>query len=195
MRVALTGGAVHIGTRVAFVSVANDIFGVVLHLAGKIPFHPGREACTAATAQACSLQLLDDLITGHLKESPFQTLIPFTGDIFVDVLGIYETAVAQYDAELLLVELDVLNLGMLAARLLVIEQAGDFTALDDMLADQLLGILWSDFHIERVLGKDLDDRALLAETKTAGLDDLYFVSDSLCLALLYQVLVNLVRAA
>jgi len=84
---------------------------------------------------------------------------------------------------------------MLAARLLVIEQAGDFTALDDMLADQLLGILWSDFHIERVLGKDLDDRALLAETKTAGLDDLYFVSDSLCLALLYQVLVNLVRAA
>ncbi|MPM52097.1 hypothetical protein SDC9_98853 [bioreactor metagenome] len=195
VRVAFTGRAVHIGTRVPFVGVADDILGIVLYLAGEVPLHPGGEAGAAATTQSCSLQLFDDFLAGHLKECLLQTLIAFTGDIFVDVLGIDETTVAQYDAELLLVELDVLNLCMLAARLLVVEQTSDFAALDHMLADELLGILGSNFYVERVLGKDLDDRALLTETETAGLDDLYFIGESLCLALLYQVLVNLVRAA
>ncbi|MPM53240.1 hypothetical protein SDC9_100005 [bioreactor metagenome] len=195
VRIPFKGGAVHVCTRVAFVSVTDNILGVVRYLAGEVPLHPGGEACATATAKTGSLQLLDDVLTGHLEKGFLKRLIPFTGNVFVNILRIDESTVAKYDAELLLVELDVLNLGMLAARLLVIEQAGNLAALDDMLADELFCILRLHFYIEGVFRKDLDDRALFTEAETTGLNDLYFVCNALCFALLQQVLVNLVCAA
>ena len=46
----------------------------------------------------------------HLEERLLEACVAVAGDVLVDVLGVDHAAVAQDDAELLLVEIDVLDL-------------------------------------------------------------------------------------
>ena len=66
---------------------------------------------------------------------------------------------------------------------LLVQEALDLAALDDLLGDDLLGVLGLHLDVEGFGGQDLDDRALLAEAEAAGLDDLDLVLDALRLGL------------
>ena len=96
--------------------------------------------------------------------------------IFVDILGIDESAVTQSDTELLLIEAHVLRVAdVLLGVGVLIEQAGDLAALDHMLLDDLLGILRLDIGVESVVRYHLDDRTLFAETEAAGHHHLHVI--------------------
>ncbi len=192
MGVALDRGAVHVGARVALVGVADDVLLVAGGLLGQVPLHPGREARAAAAAQAGGLELLDDLVGLHLEEGLLEAGIAVARDVLVDVLGVDHAAVAQDDAELLLVELDVLDLHRVRRLgVLLVQEALDLAALHDLLGDDLLGVLRLDLDVKGFGGEDLDDRALLAEAEASGLDDLDLVLDALGLGFALQGLVDL----
>ena len=69
------------------------------------------------------------------------------------------------------------------------------TTLDEVLVDDLLHVLRLDLNVERTLGKDLDDRTLLAETKAAGRDNLNRGVETLRLQLSLEFIDDLVTAA
>ncbi len=187
--------AVHVRAGVSLVSVAYDILHIVLDGFGEVPLHPGREARAAASAEPGSSELADDLIARQLEEGPFKTAVAVPGDVLVDVLGINCAAVAEHDPELLLVELDVLHLGVLLRQVLVIQQPLDLPAFDDVLGDQFLGVGGLDLHIEGIFRQDFDDRSLLTEAETARLDDLHLIDNPVGFALFDQILVDCVGFA
>jgi GNAT superfamily N-acetyltransferase len=192
MRVALDRGAVHVGARIALVGVADDVLEVARRLRGEVPLEPCREARAAAAAKAGSLELVDDVGGLHLEERPLEPAVAVAGDVLVDVLGVDHAAVAQDHAELLLVELDVLDLHRFRGLgVLLIQEALDLAALHDLLGDDLLGVLGLDLDVEGLLGEDLYDRPLLAEAETTRLDDLDVVLYALRLRLALEGLVDL----
>ena len=172
VRVALQQGTVHESARITFVRVADDVLLLAgTALRGDLPLQAGGEARAATAAEAGLLDLGDHLLGGHLGEALAQGGIAVTRNGFLDVLGIDETAVAQGDAELLLVELHVLGVGhaLLGVRR-HIEQALDLAALDDVFLDDFLRIGRLDPGVEGVVGDDLHDGTSFAETEAAGND-------------------------
>ena len=61
----------------------------------------------AAPAQAAVLDGLDDLIGGHPRQHTAQCLVAIHGYVFINILGVDDTAVAQGHAVLLFVEFGV----------------------------------------------------------------------------------------
>lgn len=167
--------AVHESPRVAFVGIADDVFLVGLHLAGDFPFESRRETAAAAAAQSGVHNLADDLLRSHLKYLA-QGGVTVAGDVFVDVLRVDEAAVAQGDADLGFIELHVLGVGDVSARVGGdIEQALHLASLDDVFADDGLGVFRFDRYVEGIVGHRLDDGALFAEAEAAGAYHLHLV--------------------
>src|SRR5947209_16123182 len=67
MRIMLKDQAVFAGPRLAFISVDQDVFGLVRLLGNESPFHAGREAGAAASAKIGSLDFIDDFVRLHLE--------------------------------------------------------------------------------------------------------------------------------
>ena len=178
--VALEDGTVHEGTGVALVGVADNVLLVSAVLGAEFPLQAGGEAGAATAAEAGGFHDVDDLLGGHLGEALGETLVAAAGDALLDVLGIHETAVAQGDANLLLVEVHVARVGDVLLVLGVgVEQLGHLATLDDVLLDNAEGILGGNVGVEGVVGHDLDDGALLAEAEATGLDDLHLLGQTL----------------
>ena len=140
MRIALKRRAVHIGPGVALVGVADHVL-----LAGGLcgrerPLFAGREARAAAAAQAGFRYLINHVLRRHIEERLFKRLVAVAGDVLVDHIRIDRAAVAQHNAELLLVEIDAFDGDVDLALFLIVEQAGDLTAFDDVLFDDLFGV-------------------------------------------------------
>jgi hypothetical protein len=72
-------------------------------LPARRPLDAGWEPAAAAAPQAGQLDLLDDLLRGHLAERLGQRRVPVPGDVVADPLGIDQPAVPQ-DHQLLLGE-------------------------------------------------------------------------------------------
>ena len=190
VRVALEHRAVHKRAGVALVRVAYDVFLIRNALGGKVPLRAGGEARAAAAAQTAVGDELDDLRRRHLGQTFAERLIAVHRDVFVDDLGVDDTAVAQRHALLLLVEVCVGKRHRLAFRQrdvgLVVHQTGDGTALEQMLLNDLGDDLRRHARIKGALGIHDHDRPQLAETEAAGLDDLDFVVQPADLQLFLQ---------
>lgn len=193
--VALDGGAIHVRARVALVGVADYVLLVSLRQAGELPLAPGGEAGASPAAKAGDLKLVDHVLGLHRREDLLQGGVAVAGDVLVDVLGVDGAAIAEHDAELLLVEADLVDLDPVLLPIVFIEQALDLAALDDLLGDDLLGVLGLDLHVERLGGEHLDDGALFAEAEAAGFDDLHFVLDAHGLGMGLQLLEYVVGLA
>ena len=169
--VALHDRAVHERARVAFVGVADDVLLVGLHARGDLPLEARREARAAAPADARVEHLLHDVHRLHLRERLGEALVALVGDVLLEVLRLDEAAVAQRDALLLGVERHLgVVVDLLLERRLHVEQALDDLVADDVLRDDLRGVLGLDLDVEDVVGHDLHDRALGAEAEAARLD-------------------------
>ena len=126
----------------------------------------------------------------------FSTIsLAVAGDVVLDLLGVDHAAVAKDDAVLLLVERDV-RLRYQPLRLLgIVAEALHDAALHEVLRDDFLHVLGLDLDVERSLREDLDDRALLAEAKAAGLDDLHGLGEAGGLKARRELLHKLVGSA
>ncbi|CCX42659.1 putative uncharacterized protein [Clostridium sp. CAG:1024] len=189
--VAFQHGAIHERARVALVGVADDILGVASVVRGKLPLHAGREACAAAAAKAGGFHEVDDLLRRHAREHFAERLIPVHADIFFDVLGIDDAAVAERNAHLGLVESRIgqrRDLVFCVARGgLVVHKVIDDATLEQMLLDDLGDILLRDAAVERTLGIHNHDRAECAQAEAARLHDLDLVGKAVCGQLFFQV--------
>ena len=106
VRVTFKNAAVHKCARVALVRITDNILFIALGVFGKLPFHTGREAAAATTAQAGFFDLVHNLLRSHLRNSLSQCLITTYSDIFFNSFRIDSAAVCQYQAMLLFVEAD-----------------------------------------------------------------------------------------
>jgi hypothetical protein len=192
MGIALDRGTIHVRPRIAFVRVADDVLHVAVRLAGDVPFHPGGETRAAAAAQPGRLEFRDDILRFHLEQDLLQGEITVPGYVLLDVLRIDDSAVAKNDAELFLVEFDVLYLYAVLLFFLLVEQTLYFAPFYDLFGDDLLRVRRLDFHIEGFGRKDLHDGPFLAETEASGLDDLDVILDTLGFRLGQEILVDLV---
>ena len=123
------------------------------------------ETAAAAAAQSGVHNLADDLLRSHLKYLA-QGGVTVAGDVFVDVLRVDEAAVAQGDADLGFIELHVLGVGDVSARVGGdIEQALHLASLDDVFADDGLGVFRFDRYVEGIVGHRLDDGACSQKPK------------------------------
>ena len=160
-------------------------------LAGDLPLHAGREAGAAAAAQAGGLDVRKDREAVPLQ-GVGQGLVAVAGDVFPDVFRIDETAVAERDAHLLAVEVHVLGVADMGSRAgILVQQALDLFAADDMGRDDFPDVGRADGSIERVVRDDLHDGAFLAEPEAAGDDHFDAVGDAVCLELVVELLDDL----
>ncbi len=97
MRIALDLVAVHVGAGIAFVGIADDELLVGDGLAQELPLAAGKEPGAAAPAQLRGLDLLDDDLRLFVDQGFVQRLISADSDVFLDVVGIDQAAVAQHD--------------------------------------------------------------------------------------------------
>jgi len=136
-----------------------------------LPLAPGGEACAAAAPEPGGQDGVDDLLRGLLSEGAAQGLIAAGADVLVNVLGVDDAAVAQRDAELILIELGFGEAGHLLGGVpLLVQQPLDDAALDDVLGDDLRRVVRGHVGVKSPLGIDEDHRAHGAQSKTAGLD-------------------------
>ncbi|EKD51405.1 MAG: hypothetical protein ACD_62C00263G0001 [uncultured bacterium] len=84
MRVTFQNRTVHKRTRVTFVRVANDIFGVPLGLSGKAPFLASQKTSAPSSPEFGIEDGLDDLIGTHSLEDFCERLISFESEVIID---------------------------------------------------------------------------------------------------------------
>ena len=104
MGVAFHDGTVHECTRVAFVTVADNVLLITLCSSYLLPFLSCRESSASASSKDRLLYLFDNFFFLHVKESFFKGCISADCDIFFDTVCIYSTTVLQNDSVLLLIE-------------------------------------------------------------------------------------------
>ncbi len=100
VRIALADRPVHEGTRVALVSVADQVLVLAAGGAGQLPLAAGREATAAATAQAAALDDVADLVRRVLVHGGVGRRVAAAGDVLVEVVRIDDAAAGQDPAQL-----------------------------------------------------------------------------------------------
>ena len=138
------------------------------------PLVAGWEAAAPASAEIGFLDLVDDVLGGHLKESLLQGREAVDGNVALDGIGVDAAGIFQDQTGLLAVEGDVLLAGIDLAVLLV-GQALDQLTADDGLVHDLFAVLELDLGVEPALGHEADQGTHLAEAVTSAL----FEADSL----------------
>ena len=111
VRVPLDDRAVHKSARVPFIGVADDVFLVASGAGRELPLEAGKESRAAPASQARVAYGVDDVLGGHLGQCLCQPVIATSRDVFLDVLGVDDAAVAQGDPHLLAVEGDIIVKG------------------------------------------------------------------------------------
>ncbi len=143
MGVAFQHAAVHEGTRVAFVGVADDVFHFAGVLAGELPFFGSGETRAAASAQAGSKDFINHTVGGHFGDDFGQGHVTVFGDVIFDVEGINFAAVGKHHAHFF---------GLGSAKLFIHSDAFDrLEFFDDTAFEEML------FHQEGdVIGIEID---------------------------------------
>ena len=110
MGVAFDDRAVHERTGVAFVGVADEVLLIAFGILRRSPFEGGGETGAAAAAEAGDVDLLDDIVLGHAGlQDLLDGLVAVSGDVFIDVLGVDETAVTKRDTGLRFEEVGIVR--------------------------------------------------------------------------------------
>jgi hypothetical protein len=140
--VALQHGAIHEGSRIALVRVAQDVLDVGRGLAGELPLESRGEAGAAAPAQPAAQDLAHHLVRSHLGEHLGQRLIALAGDVLLDLERVDDSRVAEDDLDLPIEELDVAHLGHGAVRTGgMTHQPVDHPAFEQVFLDDLMDVL------------------------------------------------------
>ncbi len=179
MGIPLKHRTIHECTRVAFVGVTADILLVIDFLGGKLPFKTGGETRTAAAAQARLLNLVNNLLGGHLGNSLSQCGITVTGNILINILGVDDTAVTQCHTLLTREKSYVFKaLCYVLGVLITQKQALYNSSLDQMLVNDFFHIIGRYMAICSSLGIDNHNGSFFAKTEATGFNNLDFLFDT-----------------
>ena len=169
--VALQHRAVHERAGIALVGVAADVLHPVGadRVGGELPLFARGEARAAPAPQAGGQHGVDDLLGRDVFGEDFtQGGVAVYADVLVDALRVDDAAVAQGDAVLVLVEPGLgQGGGRAVAPLVLVEQALDDAALDDVLGHNLLHVVHRHVGVARPLGIDGDDGPQGAQAEAA----------------------------
>ena len=143
--VAFEDRTVHECAGVALVAVADDVFLVGLDVGRELPFAGGRESSAATAADTRGQDFVDDLLRGHRGEDFLEAFEGVVAEGFLKKVRIDERAAVEGDADLLLVEVDVVLAHdlLVGLRVDVEEFLADFVS-DEVLLDDLPDV--GDFH-------------------------------------------------
>ena len=170
--VAFEDGAVHERAGVAFVAVADDVFLIGLDVSGELPLTAGGESTAATSADAGGEDLVDDFLRGHRGEGLLQGLEAVVAEGFLELVGVDEGAAVEGDADLFLVEGDVILTGdlLVGDRVDIEEVFANLTA-DEVLFHDFGHVFDLDAPIEGVFGEDFDEGPLGAEAEATDVVD------------------------
>ena len=102
MWIALDDGAIHEGTGVTLVRIADEVLLVALGVTCGTPLECGGEASAAAAAQPGDVDLLDDVLLAHARGKDLgDCLVAVVRQIGVDAFRVNDAAMAQRHARLL----------------------------------------------------------------------------------------------
>ena len=179
--VSLQDRAIHKGSRVPFIGIADHIFDISRSLGREFPFGSRRESRSTTTPQAGELHLLDHLFASHIEQGMGKSLVSTPGNVFIDLFRIDDSAIPEGDADLLAIERDFLVTGQLfvGIRHLVGESADD-PSLDERFFNDRLDVPGLHLAVEDPLGIDDHDRSHGTEAPTSCLydTDLFFQSST-----------------
>ena len=97
LRITFQHAAIHEGSRIALVGIADHVFLRANGLGHGAPLKAGGIATASASAQSALEILLDHHLRLHLGERFDQRLIAVAPDVFIDLLGIDVAGVLQHD--------------------------------------------------------------------------------------------------
>ena len=192
VRVTFQNGTVHESTRVAFVGVADHILLIGDAVGGKLPFTAGGESAAASAAQTGGENGIDHLLGRHFRQDFTECGITVYADVFIDLLGIDDTAVTERNALLLFVELGVgerVDI-MMIVTLFSVHKTMHHAAFEQMLRHDLLDIFHFDIGVEGAFGIDDHNGAEGAKTEATGLHHLHFFIKTGSLDLFYHQVVD-----
>ena len=101
VRVAFDHCAIHKGTGVALIRIANEVFRLGLLFARRIPFKPGGKARAAAPLQAGNLDGFNHILRRHGGERFANGAVAAVREIILDFLRVDHATMPQRDARLL----------------------------------------------------------------------------------------------
>jgi hypothetical protein len=107
MWIAFQDAAVHVGSGIPLVAIADDVFLIGDRLGHRSPFQAGRVTRAAAPAQSAVGDDLDDFFGRHLVDHVDQRLVSTVRDVIFDPLRIDRPAVLEGDLHLLFKKRDV----------------------------------------------------------------------------------------
>ena len=114
-----------------------------------------------------------------MQKTLCQSGIAVTSNVFLYVLWINETAVAEGNPHLLAVKVHVLGIADAGPSLWVdIQQTLHPLSADDMVVHDIIGIVGCHLGVESVVRDNLDHRTFLAEAETSRRDYIHLVPDT-----------------
>ena len=189
VRIAFQLVAVHVGAGIALIGVADQVLPVPDGLSEIFEFQSGREARPTAAAQPGQLELFIHCLRRAVAQNLAQRLVSADRDIFLDVVGIDQAAVAQDDLLLTLEERHLIPGRHRRVSTAVVDLRRHMVPLFDLAQDEALGDLPScqsiqdpaDVvgldameHEQWLAGKpDIDQRFLGAKPEAPGLRKLH----------------------
>ena len=175
--IALQNASVHERTRVALIGVAAHIFLYLAPVsAGKLPLSSRGESGAAAAAETTGQDLFDNAVRRHFRQGLIKGRIAVSCDIFVDILRIDHTAVAERNPNLFFIERGVLETpGRIPDRRLIIEKTGNPVSLQQMLGDNLRHILRVNMAVYCGIRENGYVRTCALDAEIRIVDDLYFL--------------------
>ena len=126
--IAFQDRAIHERARVTLIGVACYVFLIRLGVVGKLPLKACQEPSAASAPQTGLENFIDNLLPGHLGKSFAEGLVTVKCDVLIDVLRVDHTTVAQRNALLRAVKINLFK-GQVCGILL------GFVLIDQMLHD------------------------------------------------------------
>ena len=131
--------AVHVSAGIAFIGIANDVFGVAFGFGQEVPLVAGEEARSAASAQARGFDLLDHGVAAPVDQHLIQRLVAADCDVLLNVGRADQAAVAQNNFLLALEERQRVPDGNLGIALAIAHMRRNVVPLLDLRVDQIGG--------------------------------------------------------
>ena len=141
VRFPLHHGAVHKCTRIALVTIADDIFFFLLLIKNLLPFASGRKSAATASAQTGLGDLIDDLLGTHIKQCLCNGAVTAKSNIFGNALGVDASAVFKGDTRLLFIKWNIFLLYIGFETFVLINKAVYHLVMNNTFLDDLLAVL------------------------------------------------------
>ena len=166
--IALEHGAIHEGTGIAFVGIADDVLGVTLGTGRKAPLQARGKTRAPSTAKTAGLHLIDHLLGLHRFDGLGQGFVALLGQVIFDALRVDAARIAQHNALLLVEEAVVGTSHALGPSYPLL----DIFSSNHHLIEQTINSVGGKLHVDLGLGtRTLDLHQGLAKAHTHATRD------------------------